>query len=950
MASDRELLRVIKDLKNTIMELHKNYQEQGLPVTDGSRELQQFCAQLEFLLQYDLKDKRNLFGQRKDYWDFLSRVLTRLHSGVHAGMQHIASLDKLKTAVGKGRAFIRYCLVHQQLAETLQLCFMEPQITSEWYYARSPFLARDLWLDILGSLYELEDIAFHLALRRADLDAAWPMVSEALPRCSIPAITHTQVEKTSSEVGNSNRDCGSHQEATQGPETSKRTKDQEVEESTADGPLRPGLEHSVEKWVGAWRSRKNSLLQMGSLLKLHPFMERGAQHPASGKEVQKADGELEVRVEKLSKEQPGNISSSQDLYSLLPQPEHCLCGKMERPQQAEAESGGGKQKDLRTLMWELGTLQLKLSQQQEESTSLRQALSEENRALKEELAKHEEQHKEKMAEQEKQQQELAKVVKALGQAEHKVANLTSECREAWAKKDAAERSLEKAEQRLSSQEAERRKHLANIEVQELRHQQLISRYQGLQEKLKVCEGSLERWETQVSALNSQQRLMETTEGQSEETSCREEHPSMLERGLLREKLERNLAEIKVLEKEKEKHMETLVSQEQSLVFTKLEIEGLQKELSIYQGHIITLRKTLEEQEKTLRDREEAVQGLQRDLKDQSAQLQEALERNTTLQAQFAEMSSEKFQLQAQVAEGQSRFERTLLELRSQQGAFEKEVATLQEERQQLQATLQQALREKEDMAKQAESTAAALEEKARETTQIRDELGDLKATSQAIQKAWQKESEMVASALREERLQLRNRVEQLEQEKTQATNVAKKLSEELEQCWECPIEEGAPSVTVLDLAYEEGKGLGKESGSIAEGNDHGVSRSQQMGKEVFQADVLRDWERPIKKGTSAKHRTDAPGKCLTMHLNKMTGDVQQAKQMLVAKERTTKRLMEQLSRSQQEKEQLQLLLEKSHQDSKEMEKKYKGELSEQGELICNMKGKLLELLRLFRCI
>lgn len=34
---------------------------------------------------------------------------------------------QLKTPVGRGRAFLRYCLVHRQLAESLQLCLLDPE-------------------------------------------------------------------------------------------------------------------------------------------------------------------------------------------------------------------------------------------------------------------------------------------------------------------------------------------------------------------------------------------------------------------------------------------------------------------------------------------------------------------------------------------------------------------------------------------------------------------------------------------------------------------------------------------------------------------------------------------------------------------------------------------------------------------------------------------------------
>ncbi|XP_063256847.1 RUN and FYVE domain-containing protein 4 isoform X2 [Prinia subflava] len=176
----------------TVAELKCSYQEQNLPVTDGSRELHSLCAQLEFLLQFDLKEKRSFFGQRKDYWDFLYQGLTRCRQE-HEGIHFVTSLDKLKTPVGRGRAFLRYCLVHRQLAESLQLCLLDPESLCEWYYARSPFLSPKRRAEILGSLYELDCVTFHLALYRHDLDTAWPMFSEPLVRPS-PVIRSSPAE------------------------------------------------------------------------------------------------------------------------------------------------------------------------------------------------------------------------------------------------------------------------------------------------------------------------------------------------------------------------------------------------------------------------------------------------------------------------------------------------------------------------------------------------------------------------------------------------------------------------------------------------------------------------------------------------------------------------------------------------------------------------------------
>ncbi|XP_064190222.1 FYVE and coiled-coil domain-containing protein 1-like [Anguilla rostrata] len=84
------------------------------------------------------------------------------------------SCVQLKTSLGKGRAFIRYSLVHQRLADTLQQCLINHRVTSDWYYARSPLLKPHLSVDIIGHLYELNEVQFDVASRGHDLDSAWP--------------------------------------------------------------------------------------------------------------------------------------------------------------------------------------------------------------------------------------------------------------------------------------------------------------------------------------------------------------------------------------------------------------------------------------------------------------------------------------------------------------------------------------------------------------------------------------------------------------------------------------------------------------------------------------------------------------------------------------------------------------------------------------------------------
>ncbi|XP_076003949.1 FYVE and coiled-coil domain-containing protein 1-like isoform X2 [Genypterus blacodes] len=171
---DKQLHRIIRDLHDAVLELSKEHKDCGEPVTDDSTNLHKFFYKLEYLLQFDQKEKTTFLGQRKDYWDYFCDCLIKI-KGANDGIRFVKSIPELKTSLGKGRAFIRYSLVHQRLADTLQQCLINQKVTSEWYYARSPFLKSHLTADIINHLYELNQIQFDVAARGYDLDADWPM-------------------------------------------------------------------------------------------------------------------------------------------------------------------------------------------------------------------------------------------------------------------------------------------------------------------------------------------------------------------------------------------------------------------------------------------------------------------------------------------------------------------------------------------------------------------------------------------------------------------------------------------------------------------------------------------------------------------------------------------------------------------------------------------------------
>ncbi|KAI5608819.1 FYVE and coiled-coil domain-containing protein 1-like isoform X2 [Silurus asotus] len=182
---ENQLQRIIRDLQDAVTELTKEHAESGEPITDDSPSLHKFSSKLEYLLQFDLKEKSTFMGSRKDYWDYFCDCLAK-NKGTNDGIRFVKSISELKTSLGKGRAFVRYCLVHQRLADTLQQCLMNQRVTCDWYYARSPFLKSHLNVNIINHLYELNEIQFDVASRGYDLDSEWPTFARRTVASAVP--------------------------------------------------------------------------------------------------------------------------------------------------------------------------------------------------------------------------------------------------------------------------------------------------------------------------------------------------------------------------------------------------------------------------------------------------------------------------------------------------------------------------------------------------------------------------------------------------------------------------------------------------------------------------------------------------------------------------------------------------------------------------------------------
>ncbi|KAK7068851.1 hypothetical protein SK128_000744 [Halocaridina rubra] len=146
--------KILQSLKDDIHEMRHEYEDSSLPINDDNKHLHQFCDRMEFILKFGIKG-----------WHFMNSLIDPPVN---------FRFFQLKTSIGRSRYFIRYCLVHQCLADIVQQCVDNASITNQFFQPESLLLSSKLTSNLLEGLYQLCDVPFDLPSTVHDLDVSWP--------------------------------------------------------------------------------------------------------------------------------------------------------------------------------------------------------------------------------------------------------------------------------------------------------------------------------------------------------------------------------------------------------------------------------------------------------------------------------------------------------------------------------------------------------------------------------------------------------------------------------------------------------------------------------------------------------------------------------------------------------------------------------------------------------
>uniref|UniRef100_A0A5F8HB02 RUN and FYVE domain containing 1 n=1 Tax=Monodelphis domestica TaxID=13616 RepID=A0A5F8HB02_MONDO len=131
--------------------------------------LQQFFVVMEHCLKHGLKAKKSFIGQNKSFFGPLELV-EKLCPEASDIATSVKNLPELKTAVGRGRAWLYLALMQKKLADYLKVLIDNKHLLSEFYEPEALMMEEEGTI-IVGLLVGLNVLDANLCLKGEDLDS-----------------------------------------------------------------------------------------------------------------------------------------------------------------------------------------------------------------------------------------------------------------------------------------------------------------------------------------------------------------------------------------------------------------------------------------------------------------------------------------------------------------------------------------------------------------------------------------------------------------------------------------------------------------------------------------------------------------------------------------------------------------------------------------------------------
>lgn len=273
------ILRSIETIEERANKIHSQYATSdhdlehlsNIAIDDTNTDLQVFFQHFEQLLQIDLKNRKSLLNHQRNYWHFFALALKE-SKGLYDTILYVMNCQEVKTSMGRGRLFIRFCLQNHRLGDVIQQSFMMKKIVHQ-FYAEECFWTTSTYINrIIQVLYQLNDVQFDLfSAGQYQLDICWPCVESSDVRLKNSYESSSRLRTNSISSCLSMDSLPGHSMFTSSISIAPSSSHNFESSMNLDGSYVSSIDEDPEKNISFWKERCHDLEEQITSNPHHPI-------------------------------------------------------------------------------------------------------------------------------------------------------------------------------------------------------------------------------------------------------------------------------------------------------------------------------------------------------------------------------------------------------------------------------------------------------------------------------------------------------------------------------------------------------------------------------------------------------------------------------------------------------------------------------------------------------